>query len=1105
MLKGVPVTCSRVFFGLTILLAPYFYYWTVHSTGASIRISGQQGDYYNLLVDGFLDGHLHMKAQVDPRLQALSPAERPGSAPYLLDASLYNGRYYLYFGITPALTLFLPFSLLTGHDLPESLGCLFLMLFSFGLAVAWWKYVQIKFFPRLGFIWVNLGVLALGFCTAAPSALRRPMFYEAAIGAGYACMMFALWSLLLAFFKPKARIRWLVLAGVGVGLAVGSRANLAPGAVALLIFGCLIVPYGSIGRHLGLRRKMVITCLLASGIGAGLIGIGLASYNYARFGKITEFGHNHQIGQNPKQMFRGENLLHNLRLYYFKPPALNGYFPFVAPAEEGPKPPDYIGREHVHGEWLWTINFIILIGLVFYLMLRRRLEVRAKWILIFLMPLVLFFCNGAILWLSGVRSNRYMLDFHPALVLGTLVLFAAVGSTLLESGRKLWILFAVGGLIIFNVFFNILASMQVHGFYALTSPISYERLAFYLDRIVWPLMYFENSKIGDKELKLRWPAGVNGLIREPLVSTGTKDFSDFLWIDYDGPKRARFVYRHGEYSEVIGQWFDYNSKDRAKVLVSGAFLLPSVAHPWHGERSLAERIARKRRLRVLVNDIEVFNRDVLSYDSSPRLQHWGEAILGDGRVMKFRGDIQRILTLSDDDWWSRRNNSEGGVRFRVELPSKRYGATEPLLQLGDRSGYDSLAITYLRDGWVQLVHDQLGGGARVSEPFAIDYSKIQSVEVEAPNLSDDLYWTNRGPIEIQKTPKNIRVHWNGQQVFAPDLPPFTASRGNIALGVNWWNSSASVAFFTGIFVESPALQKLSEIQPGVLDWSFNSLETLADLRGIIAQFSRTDGEKATLVWRRSHSSGRLSLGWMEGGVTVWSADRDDAVKPVTTLRLQITKGVWTGSETSPGWIELESGGQILISQYTTFFARGQVHARTLMPERWSGSALVPAPESIVPLKAKLPPSELPGRLRLRFALPQTGYVGSDPLLSVGTTGAADSIYLRGLGQGRYVLGIDHWSVGSNESAPFTLDATAVHSLLIELGSLAVAGEFKPDHVRLILNEKVVLEVKIPLFPAKPETIAYGLNPHGMSTSSANFRGSIISVRTQEPLPVNLVP
>jgi hypothetical protein len=68
--------------------------------------------------------------------------------------------------------------------------------------------------------------------------------------------------------------------------------------------------------------------------------------------------------------------------------------------------------------------------------------------------------------------------------------------------------------------------------------------------------------------------------------------------------------------------------------------------------------------------------------------------------------------------------------------------------------------------------------------------------------------------------------------------------------------------------------------------------------------------------------------------------------------------------------------------------------------------------------------------------------------------------------------------------------------VLELRSLAGAGEFPPDHVRLILDERVVLDTKLSLFPTKPEEIVYGRNPLGMSTSSPEFRGEIVSIRTQ---------
>jgi hypothetical protein len=46
-----------------------------------------------------------------------------------------------------------------------------------------------------------------------------------------------------------------------------------------------------------------------------------------------------------------------------------------------------------------------------------------------------------------------------------------------------------------------------------------------------------------------------------------------------------------------------------------------------------------------------------------------------------------------------------------------------------------------------------------------------------------------------------------------------------------------------------------------------------------------------------------------------------------------------------------------------------------------------------------------------------------------------------------------------------------------------------------LDERVVLDTKLSLFPTKPEEIVYGRNPLGMSTSSPEFRGEIVSIRT----------
>ncbi|MDE3061395.1 MAG: hypothetical protein KGJ06_10330, partial [Pseudomonadota bacterium] len=98
--------------------AALMYAWCTHfySTGQSDWIS------YQMLGQAFLAGHTHLGTVPDPRLLALpnpyNPAGRDGIR-LLWDASLYQGKYYLYFGPVPALLLWIPVKLATGFDLHD--------------------------------------------------------------------------------------------------------------------------------------------------------------------------------------------------------------------------------------------------------------------------------------------------------------------------------------------------------------------------------------------------------------------------------------------------------------------------------------------------------------------------------------------------------------------------------------------------------------------------------------------------------------------------------------------------------------------------------------------------------------------------------------------------------------------------------------------------------------------------------------------------------------------------------------------------------------------------------------------------------------------------
>src|SRR5258708_14898008 len=90
-----------------LLLVGWFYVWTVRSSGDPWKFGRKQKDYYNLLIDGYLDGHLSMKVDVPDALLKLPDPYDPRLRPLglgLHDASFYKGKYYLYFGVAPVVT-----------------------------------------------------------------------------------------------------------------------------------------------------------------------------------------------------------------------------------------------------------------------------------------------------------------------------------------------------------------------------------------------------------------------------------------------------------------------------------------------------------------------------------------------------------------------------------------------------------------------------------------------------------------------------------------------------------------------------------------------------------------------------------------------------------------------------------------------------------------------------------------------------------------------------------------------------------------------------------------------------------------------------------------
>lgn len=1077
---------------LAALATAGFLYWTAVSSRADLKFEGQKIDYYNRLVDGFQAGYLYMKTPEDLSTSSGAVGGPQVARVMLLDTSYYQGHYYLYFGVVPAVLLYWPVAALTGHDLPQSWAALIFAGLAIGFSLAWWREMRRLLCPGLGAKWDWLALLAFSFCTAMPSVLRRPLFYEVAVLAGWTFGALMLWALLRAA-RSEVRTRWwLGLAGIALGLAVGSRANLAVGGLLALMAGSALVGCHRFGVGKG-RWHAAVVAVLWAGLGALLIGSALAAYNYMRFGSIVEFGHSYQTGLNPQHMFRLSNLAHNIPLYYTRPPQIDAYFPFVSPPGETLKPADYVGRESLHGEWMWL--WVIVPVLPFLWRSVRRATGPA---LVVLFPMGLWFAgNFLVTGAAGVRANRYMLDFHPALVALTLGGFAlaVAGATKGAWRRSLLLVPLVGAAICFNV----LASFEVHGFFEKMDRPRFEQLAKVTNRVIFRLLPGLYDEVGDRAADIEWPAAGRGGV-SPLLSTGSMGDDDALWLELDGYSQARLIYQHGEYGMMDGPWFAYRPGAAAHVRVSGAFLLPPVHHDWYGAKTEQTRVALKRRLRVTVDGQTHFDRDVPSFDASPWFFRWGSWQDPNGLIRDCLGriSVQRHLPV-DDGWAHNLGDRRGVVRLRLKLPSDRYGQTEPLLQSGTDTRLDLIGLTFSRPGYARLVHDSVGAGATYSPEFPVDYSQWHCVEIESAVTNDGLGWSAHDALQTPLI-KGVTIRWNGQVKLTSALPLHPSSMHDIVIGANLVQSSIGRMMYSRDIQTGPFLEPLPPLQEGYVENRKISPDIFQGTQGALFSWQRPDLRIAAVVWRRESPVSPVQLGWLDEGAIRWGSrplenDRG-ALRLVMPERMAHLKA---GRDSNRGLIDVISDGKLLLSAPTDFFARGAPRGWALDSAGWQGTAISAQPATQTDPGVTGPAPGLPGRIEMRLGVPAGGFTTSVPLLSVGRAGAADSIFIKPLGNHHYAIGHDHWGVGAKTSAPVLILPGKVTALSIEMGSLFADGEFPADQVRVTVDEVCVLDVRGPLYRVKPDEIQIGQNLMGCSTSGPNFPGEIYSLRTQGPL------
>lgn len=397
--------------------------------GVSIKYVVEHGwpahAQYTELANALISGHVSLLRSPPKSLEnAKNPYDgrqrweavvTQGKETFEYDYAYFKGKYYSYFGVVPAVLFFVPYKLITGHDL-HTWHIVTMLAIVFCIVSFWFVYELCRKYFKI----VSLGTYSLAslFMIFASSVI-----YLVYVGNTYSlpiisALVFGLsgLSFWLRCCQNNNICKWqLVFGSLCIALVLGCRPHL----VLVFILAVPIFWTETIEMRLFFSKKGVVNTVLIM-LPFVLIGVFLAVYNYARFGSPFDFGANYNLTAND-MTHRGWDWARiplAFFTYFLQPFSVSARFPFIECNRWANNYLGYTYYEPIFGGMIWY-NFLIFVNLFIP---RFRNILKQKNIL--LLPIFLISLGIFIMAMDANvagLTQRYASDFYWLFAISTTI------------------------------------------------------------------------------------------------------------------------------------------------------------------------------------------------------------------------------------------------------------------------------------------------------------------------------------------------------------------------------------------------------------------------------------------------------------------------------------------------------------------------------------------------------------------------------------------------------------------------------------------------------------------------------------------------------------
>ena len=250
---------------------------------------------YTDLARALAKGHLCLDVEPSAELLALDdpydPIQREElRVPFQLDYALYEGRYYIYFGVIPCLLLYLPWYLVSGTDLPGWIALSIMIILCYAGLWIMLKNIVRRYRPDMAAGPALLLWMGAASIISLPAAMGDANNYYAPMLAALDCFFFGMALSISASDDMEAgklksgRIK-LFFGSLLMAFIAGCRPQLVLGAVCTIPVLLHVLFVKKDGKY----RPDIADCTVFA-VPYIIVAVVLMIYNALRFGSPFDFG-----------------------------------------------------------------------------------------------------------------------------------------------------------------------------------------------------------------------------------------------------------------------------------------------------------------------------------------------------------------------------------------------------------------------------------------------------------------------------------------------------------------------------------------------------------------------------------------------------------------------------------------------------------------------------------------------------------------------------------------------------------------------------------------------------------------------------------------------